>query len=63
MRASRRSNPVDLDCEIVAETERAVAIRGAEDDWLIWLPRSLTEINDDGTIAIPEWLAMDLGLI
>lgn len=29
----------------------------------IWLPLSQIEINDDGTVSMPEWLAHDKGLI
>ena len=28
-----------------------------------WLPRSQTQINSDGTVTIPEWLAIEKGLV
>jgi len=28
-----------------------------------WVPKSQVEIGDDGTIAMPEWLAKDKGFI
>lgn len=60
-RSSGRSDIVDIACEIRAETERAVQIYDGERT--VWLPRSQIEIGDDGTIAMPEWLARDKGLI
>jgi hypothetical protein len=29
----------------------------------VWLPRSQIEINDDDTVTMPEWLALDKELI
>jgi hypothetical protein len=52
---------VDIACSIEAQTERAVRIY--DGSIYVWLPRSQIEIYDDGTIAMPEWLAMDKGLI
>ncbi len=44
-----------------AETEKAFQIfDGARTEWV---PKSQVEDNDDGTFAMPEWLAMDKGFI
>jgi len=29
----------------------------------VWLPKSQVEMNDDGTATLPEWLALEKGLI
>lgn len=60
-RSSGRSDIVDIACEIRSETERAIQIYDGERT--VWLPRSQIEIGHDGTIAMPEWLAMEKGLI
>ncbi len=52
-----RSNLVDLAGEIMAQTEKAIQF--FDGDRKVWLPRSQIEINDDGTITMPEWLAKD----
>lgn len=58
---SGRSDLVDIECEIRAQTEKAVQVYDGR--VTVWLPRSQIEIADDGTIAMPEWLAKDKGLI
>lgn len=56
-----RSDIVDIAGEIRAQTERAIQFY--DGTVMVWLPRSQVEIGDDGTIAMPEWLAKDKGLI
>ena len=57
-----RSDIVDVACEIRAETERAVQIYDGA--ITVWLPKSLVEVDrEDGTVAGPEWLAKDKGLL
>lgn len=29
----------------------------------VWLPREFAEVNTDGTVTLPEWLAIDKGLV
>jgi hypothetical protein len=71
-----KSNLVDIACEIMQEREKAIAVadgtmetitygKGLADERLkwFWLPRSAIEINDDGTVTMPESLAMEKGLI
>jgi hypothetical protein len=57
----RGNELVDIEGEIVASTAYAIKFRAA--DSTVWLARSLIEINDDGTVTMPEWLAMDKELI
>ena len=54
---------IDIACEITGETERAFRIdHGGTDD--VWVPKSLCEwCEKDSTMAMPEWLAKDKGLI
>jgi hypothetical protein len=65
-----KSDLVDIACEIVRQTDKAVGVSDGTTDMeldgmpkLFWLPKSQIEINDDGTITMPEWLAMEKGLI
>ena len=57
-----RSDLVDIAAELRHETEKAwLFYDGARE---VWLPKSQCEYDpDDGTVALPEWLAMEKGLI
>lgn len=68
-----KSKLVDIACEIRSDDPKKKAIAVADgttekiDDrerekWF-WLPRSEIEINPDGTVTMPEWLALEKGLI
>lgn len=64
---------VDIACEIRSNDPRKKAIAvvdgtteevdGRERMKWFWLPRSEIEINDNGTVTMPEWLALEKGLI
>ena len=57
-----RSDIIDIAGEIRAETDKAIQF--FDGDRTVWLPRSQIEIDAiDGTVAMPEWLAEDKGLI
>lgn len=60
---TRRANHelVDVAGEIRAET--AKAIQFFDGDRTVWLPKSQIEVNDDGTVTMPEWLALERELI
>ena len=62
-----RSNLVDVECEIALESNMAIAVTDGtmenERLKLFWLPKSQIEINDDGTVTMPEWLAIEKELI
>jgi hypothetical protein len=60
-KSSGRSDLVDIACEIRAQTERAIQIFDGK--ITVWLPRSQIEIGDDGTVTMPEWLAIERELI
>jgi hypothetical protein len=58
-----RSDIVDIACVIIHETERAWLIDAGTDDH-IWIPKSIGEYDPtDGTMAMPEWIAQEKGLI
>jgi predicted phage gp36 major capsid-like protein len=69
------SELVTIDCEIkqnnpdkeaiaVADgTEEIIKVSGKKVEKWFWLPRSQIEINDDGTVTMPRWLAQNKGLI
>ena len=54
------SETVKLDLEIHAETELAVLVENLEEE-KVWLPKSQIEI--DGVIEVPTWLAENKELI
>jgi hypothetical protein len=61
-RASGRSDIVDLEGEIRGPGT-TLAVQFYDGERTVWLPRSQIEINDDGTISLPEWLAKEKELI
>lgn len=65
---STRSNIVDIDVEVHAQTPYAVLVSDdGERDNAVWLPLSQIEITDTdcgpATVSMPEWLAIDKKLI
>ncbi len=59
---------VDLIGEFVAEGENAVGYDFSAEDEVVWLPTSQIEKvepmgNGVFTVTIPEWLALERGLI
>ena len=52
---------VEIEGEVVRETERAWLIDVDGDE--IWLPKSICTDNEDGTFTVPEWLAIEKGLV
>ncbi len=68
-----KSDLVDIACEIRDDkpSRKSIAIadgstetfEGLEREKWFWLPRSQVEINSDGTVTMPEWLAIEKGLV
>ena len=58
--SSGKSDLIDIACEVRRETERAFLIFDGANE--VWLPKTLVEI-EDGAATMPEWLALDKGLI
>ena len=59
--SSARSDLVDIAAELRAMTDRAYLIFDGDQE--CWLPMSQCEMNEDGTFTMPEWLALNKGLI
>ena len=58
---SGESALVDIAAEIKVETAKAwLLFDGARE---VWVPKSQVENNGDGTFTMPEWLALDKGLL
>ena len=63
-----KSDVIDIDVQLLHETEKAVLVTDSVPEKGIWLPRSKIEIEETGiggihTVTLPEWLALDKGLI
>lgn len=63
-----RSDVIDIDVQVHARTDRAILVSDDGDkDKAVWLPLSQVEVDMRGggvaVIALPEWLALDKGLI
>lgn len=62
---------IDIECRVEVMTEKAYAldngttekVEGVKIPVLYWVPRSQVEVNLDGTVTMPEWLAYEKGLI
>jgi hypothetical protein len=67
---------IDIACKVVRESEKAVAVVDGTTEMItdkhgkmrtrekfFWLPKSLIEVNDDGTVTMPVWLATERGLV
>lgn len=62
----RDEETVDIEAKLFKETDNAYGIledAGSFDaPSVIWLPKSQTEYDGEGTFTIPEWLAVEKGL-
>ena len=59
---------IDIECFKHAETDKAILISdNGDEEHAVWLPKSQIEIEGDQddilTVTLPEWLAMEKGLI
>lgn len=59
---NRRSELFDLKAMLQHETPSAWLVL-TEDGKKVWLPKSQVEDNCDGTFTLPEWLAIEKGLV
>ena len=67
-RVSGRSNLIDVEVTLVAETPQAVRVSpDGERRNAIWLPKSQCEVERGkgvlATVTLPEWLAIQKGLV
>lgn len=63
-----KSDLIDITVHLLHETDRAVLVTDSTPEQGVWLPRSQIEIepSDRGglhVVTLPEWLAMERGLI
>ena len=63
-----KSDLIDIDVECTARTEKAVLVHAGDKAEAVWLPLSQCEIAPGGipgieTVTLPEWLALEKGLI
>jgi hypothetical protein len=58
---SKNTKLFDFDAELKHETDKAFLVSYEGKDY--WLPKSMTENNNDESFTIPEWLAIDKGLV
>ena len=65
---SRDEDFVDIDGAIEARTDKAILFHTGDKTQAAWLPRNQIQIDDTGfpeifTVSMPEWMALDRGLI
>lgn len=63
-----KSDVIDIDGAVAARTANAVLFHTGDKDEAVWLPLSQIEIEETGfkgifTVTLPEWLALEKGLI
>lgn len=63
-----KSDVIDIDGAIEAKTEKAVLFHTGNKEEAAWLPLSQIEVDETGiagivTVTLPEWLALEKGLI
>jgi hypothetical protein len=67
MSRAARSDLIDLRVTVVARTAKAVLVRPDGASAEAWLPRGEIEIEEAALgpvlVTLPEWLALDRGLI
>lgn len=58
---STRDELFDFAAVLKHETDSAFLVSDGFQD--VWLPKSQTEDNGDGTFTVPQWLAEEKGLV
>ena len=63
-----KSDLIDLDVQVLRETEKAVLVTLDVPENGVWLPKAQIELNETVvrgimTLTLPEWLAIERGLI
>ena len=63
-----KSDIIDVDVEVVHRTEKAVLVHTGIKEKAVWLPLSQVALSQSGfagieVLTLPEWLALDKGLI
>lgn len=72
MNPNAKSDLVEIACKVRSEREKSIAIwdgelesiDGREREKWTWLPKSQIEVDADAeTVTMPEWLAVEKGLV
>lgn len=68
MTATRKSDLIDVTCQLHHETERAILVSDdGNRDAAVWIPLSQCEVlrlrRGAVRVTLPEWLALEKGLI
>lgn len=68
MDTAHKSDLLELNVDVLAQTERAVQVRDHNTGKTVWLPISQVEITrseatDGWVVDIPEWLAVEKELV
>ena len=63
-----KSDYVDLDVQVLHETKKATLVTLDVPENSVWLPKAKIELSETGivgimTVTLPEWLALERGLI
>ena len=63
-----KSDVIDLDVQVLHQTEKAALVTLDVPENGLWLPLSQIELSETGiagimTVTLPEWLAQERGLI
>lgn len=63
-----KSNLTEIDVEVTARTAKAVLVHTGNKEEAVWLPLSQVELHPTGiggieTVVLPEWLALEKGLV
>lgn len=63
-----KSNIIDIDVEVTARTEKAALVHTGNKEEAVWVPLSQVELSPSGfdgieTLSLPEWLAVEKGLV
>lgn len=63
-----KSNIIDIDVQVLHQTEKAALVTMDVPDNGVWLPKAQIELSETGiggimTVTLPEWLALERGLI
>lgn len=54
---------VEVGCEILVDREKAVMVESDITGKKAWIPKSQCEIDPDGNVQLPLWLAQEKELI
>lgn len=58
----KKHDLVDVDdWSVLRETQNGLLLKQGSNE--VWVPKQFVEVHDDGTLTMPEWLALDKGLI